>query len=180
MGVHALVGTSKGFFLLSGESSRVSGDVAGRRTGTHPQPDSSMPAAVSWAIESDRVGDDRMLYHTQQPPPRRATHATANPMRVLIGNDDPLYLIGIREALRRSGAEVVACVPVIEDVVRKTKAHRPDLVVFDLDMARLLSAENQIEELRGLRSLEACPAMLILSRLPDVQVALSVVGNEPA
>jgi DNA-binding NarL/FixJ family response regulator len=139
-----------------------------------------MGVSVSWAIESDRMVDDRVVYHPQRPSPRRATHATENSMRVLIGYDDPLYLAGIREALQNTGAKVVACVPVVQDVARKTKAHSPDLVVFDLDMARLLSAENQIKELRGLRSLEPCPAMLILSRLPDVQVAISVLGNKPA
>jgi DNA-binding NarL/FixJ family response regulator len=100
-------------------------------------------------------------------------------MRVLIGNDDPLYLAGIAEALRITGAQVVACVAVVRDVARKTKAHTPDLVVFDLDMARLLSTQNQIEELRGLRALESGPAILILSRRPDAHVALSVLGDRP-
>lgn len=145
----------------------------------HSQPDSSVPAAVSWTLEADRMVDDGVVHHPWQPSSRR-TRAPANSMSVLIGNDDPLYSAGIREALRNTGAEVVACVPAVQDVARRTRAHRPDLVVFDLDMARLLSPENQIKELRGLRSLEPCPAMLILSRLPDVQVAMSVLGNKPA
>lgn len=106
-------------------------------------------------------------------------HSAANAMRVLIGNDDPLYLTGIQEALRITGAVVVARVPAVQDVARKTRAHRPDLVVFDLDMACLMSRDDQIEELRGLRALEPRPALLILSRLPDALVALSVLGDEP-
>ena len=143
------------------------------------QPDSSVPAAVSWTLEADRMVDDSVVHHPWQPS-SRSTRPPANSMRVLIGYDDPLYLAGIREALRNTGAEVVACVPVLQDVARRTRAHSPDLVVFDLDMAGPLSAEDQIKELRGLRSLEPCPAMLILSRLPDVQVAMSVLGNKPA
>jgi DNA-binding NarL/FixJ family response regulator len=131
------------------------------------------------ALKAARVVDHRVVHYRPQPSSSR-TPAPANSMRVLIGNDDPLYLAGICEALRITGAEVVACVPAVQDVARKTRAHSPDLVVFDLDMARLLSPENQIKELRGLRSLEPCPAMLILSRLPDAEVALSVLGNQPA
>jgi AmiR/NasT family two-component response regulator len=84
-----------------------------------------------------------MLHHPQEQALPGATHPAANSMRVLIGNDDPLYLTGICEALRITGAEVVACVPVVQDVARKTRAHHPDLVVFDLDMARLLALRTR-------------------------------------
>lgn len=138
-----------------------------------------MSATVSWTLEAGRMVDDSVVHHPWQPL-SRSTRAPANSMRVLIGNDDPLYLAGISEALHNTGAEVVSCVPAVQDMTRKTKAHNPDLVVFDLDMARLLSPETQIKELRGLRALEPCPAMLILSSAPDVRVAMSVLGNKPA
>lgn len=133
---------------------------------------------MTWTLEPSVVTDHSLGRRTRRPT-LRTEHPAANSMRVLIGNDDPLYLAGIAQALQIAGAEVVACVPAVQDVARKTKAHTPDLVVFDLDMARLLSPENQIEELRGLRALEACPAILILSRLPDAHVALSVLGDKP-
>jgi DNA-binding NarL/FixJ family response regulator len=129
------------------------------------------------AFESHAVAGERVEHLVQ--PRTRGSRWETNSMRVLIGNDDPLYLAGIAEALRITGAHVVACVAAIGDVARKTKAYTPDLVVFDLDMARLLSTESQIEELRGLRALESGPAILILSRRPDAHVALSVLGDRP-
>lgn len=135
-----------------------------------------MRRALTWAFGSDAGA--RVDYRPQEPAPGTARPG-ANSMRVLIGNDDPLYMAGIAEALRVTGAEVVANVPAVHDMARKTRAYLPDLVVFDLEIARLLSAENQIEELRSLRALEACRAILILSRLPDVHVALSVLGDKP-
>ena len=55
-------------------------------------------------------------------------------MRVVIGDDAVLLREGIAQLLERHGFEVVAQAGDGEDVVRKARAHKPDLVLVDIRM----------------------------------------------
>ena len=55
-------------------------------------------------------------------------------MRVVIGEDQALMRTGLTLVLERAGFEIVANAADAEDVVRKTAAHRPDLLVTDIRM----------------------------------------------
>ena len=55
-------------------------------------------------------------------------------MRVVIGEDQALMRTGLTLVLERAGFEIVAIAADAEDVVRKTAAHRPDLLVTDIRM----------------------------------------------
>ena len=55
-------------------------------------------------------------------------------MRVVIGEDQALMRHGLTLVLERAGFEIVANAADAEDVVRKTAAHRPDLLVTDIRM----------------------------------------------
>jgi DNA-binding NarL/FixJ family response regulator len=54
--------------------------------------------------------------------------------RVVIGDDDVLLREGIARLLTEAGFEVVAQAGDAEDLLRKGKAHRPDLLVADINM----------------------------------------------
>jgi DNA-binding NarL/FixJ family response regulator len=56
------------------------------------------------------------------------------PRRVAIGEDDILLREGITRVLSLGGFDVVAEAGDADDLLRKTLAHRPDLVVADINM----------------------------------------------
>jgi DNA-binding NarL/FixJ family response regulator len=56
------------------------------------------------------------------------------PLRVAIGEDDVLLREGIARVLAGAGFEVVAQAGDAEDLLRKGLAHRPDLLVADINM----------------------------------------------
>jgi DNA-binding NarL/FixJ family response regulator len=56
------------------------------------------------------------------------------PLRVAIGEDDVLLREGIARVLAGAGFEVVAQTGDAEDLLRKGLAHRPDLLVADINM----------------------------------------------
>jgi DNA-binding NarL/FixJ family response regulator len=55
-------------------------------------------------------------------------------VRVVIGEDQALMRHGLTLVLERAGFEIVANAADAEEVVRKTAAHRPDLLVTDIRM----------------------------------------------
>jgi DNA-binding NarL/FixJ family response regulator len=57
----------------------------------------------------------------------------SGPLRVVIGEDDFLLREGIARILSESGLEVVAQADA-EDLLRKGLAHRPGVVVADVNM----------------------------------------------
>src|SRR6188474_3001132 len=58
----------------------------------------------------------------------------AAPRRVVIGEDDVLLREGIARVLTMGGFEVVAQAGDAPDLLRKGLAHRPDLLVADINM----------------------------------------------
>src|SRR4051795_4847131 len=60
--------------------------------------------------------------------------ATAPPVRVVVGEDQPLVRAGVVRALEEEGFEVVAVAGDAPDLLRKTRAHKPDVVVTDIQM----------------------------------------------
>jgi DNA-binding NarL/FixJ family response regulator len=54
--------------------------------------------------------------------------------RVVVGEDEPLIREGIVHVLESSGFEVVGVAADAPDLIRKTNAHKPDVVVTDIQM----------------------------------------------
>ena len=81
-------------------------------------------------------------------------------MRVVIGDDAVLLREGIAQLLSRHGFEVVAQAGDGEDVVRKARAHKPDLVLVDIRMPPSHTDE-------GIRA-----ALEIKKELPDIGVVV--------
>lgn len=55
-------------------------------------------------------------------------------VRVVVGEDEPLVREGIVHVLERAGFEVVGVAGDAPDLLRKTNAHKPDVVVTDIEM----------------------------------------------
>jgi DNA-binding NarL/FixJ family response regulator len=81
-------------------------------------------------------------------------------VRALIAEDSVLLREGISRLLAEAGIEVVGQAGDAEELLRKTRAHKPDVVLTDIKMP-----PTQTDE--GLRA-----ALLIRSELPDTGVLL--------
>jgi DNA-binding NarL/FixJ family response regulator len=96
-----------------------------------------------------------------------------------VGSSDPLARIGIAQALREARIDVVAAAGDGPDLLRKARAHHPDLAVVDLDPEPSPDDGDGTEIVRGIRSIDPPVPVLILSRHSDERYVLEVVGDEP-
>lgn len=85
------------------------------------------------------------------------------PVRVVVGEDDVLYREGLRRVLEFGGFEVVAVAATADDVVRKARAHRPDLVVTDVRMPPG-NADDGLRAALEIRRDRPSTAILVLSQ----------------
>lgn len=81
-------------------------------------------------------------------------------MRVVIGEDQALMREGLALLFEQDGAEVVGRAADAEDLVRKARAHRPELLVADIRMPPTETDD-------GLRA-----ALTLRAELPDMAVIL--------
>jgi DNA-binding NarL/FixJ family response regulator len=79
-------------------------------------------------------------------------------MRAVIGEDQALMRAGLALVLEQAGFEIVAVAGDAEDMIRKTSAHRPDLLVADIRMPPTHTDD-------GLRA-----ALQLRARLPGLPV----------
>lgn len=83
-----------------------------------------------------------------------------SPIRVLLVDDDPLVLAGLRLLLRASERiHVVGEVQDGDQVLDAVHAHRPDVVLMDLRMRRM----DGIDATRRVRSLPEPPHVIVLT-----------------
>jgi DNA-binding NarL/FixJ family response regulator len=96
--------------------------------------------------------------------------------RVVIGEDDVLLREGIARLLAEAGFEVVAQAGDADDLLRKALAHRPDVVVADVQMP----PNNEDDGLRAaleLRTRLPDTGVLVLSQFYEEDYALDLIGN---
>ena len=97
-------------------------------------------------------------------------------MRVVIAEDSVLLREGIARLLAEAGIEVVGQAGDAEDLLRKTRAHRPDVAVIDIRMPPgdgnegLVAARQIREELPQI-------GVLILSQYVEEHYALQLLEN---
>jgi DNA-binding NarL/FixJ family response regulator len=100
------------------------------------------------------------------------------PLRVAIGEDDVLLREGIARILADAGVEVVAQSGDADDLLRRTLAHRPDVVVTDVQMP----PDRDDDGLRAameLRRREPGIGVLILSQFCEPSYVMQLVGERP-
>jgi DNA-binding NarL/FixJ family response regulator len=97
-------------------------------------------------------------------------------VRVAIGEDSVLLREGIARILAEAGFEVVAQAGDAEELVRKVRAHKPDVAVIDIRMPPSHSDEG----LRAAREIRAALpeiGILVLSQYVDEHYALALLAD---
>jgi DNA-binding NarL/FixJ family response regulator len=100
----------------------------------------------------------------------------SDPLRIVVGDDQPLILQGIAHVLREAGFDVVATAADAPDLVRKARAHKPNVVVTDIQMP----PDGTDDGLRAAKLIrEELPdvGVLVVSQFLEARYALDLVGD---
>jgi DNA-binding NarL/FixJ family response regulator len=100
----------------------------------------------------------------------------ALPVRVVVGDDEPLTRKGIVSVLQEAGFEVVGEAAEANDLIRKAKAHKPDVVVTDIQMPPG-NADDGLRAAEQIRAAHPDIGVLILSQYLEAHYALKLVGD---
>ena len=101
------------------------------------------------------------------------------PLRVLVAEDQALLRAGLVGILEKCGIEVVAQAADAPDLLRKARAHKPDVVVTDVQMP----PDHTDDGLRAAVQIrEELPAtgVLVLSQFLEESYAVDLVGENAA
>jgi DNA-binding NarL/FixJ family response regulator len=98
------------------------------------------------------------------------------PLRVVVGEDQPLVRAGVVRVLEEDGFEVVAVAADAPDLVRKTRAHKPDVVVTDIQMPPD-STDDGLRAAIEIRATEPDVGVVVLSQFLEDRYALDLVGD---
>ena len=98
------------------------------------------------------------------------------PIRVLVGEDQPLVREGIVRVLEEAGLEVVGVAGDAEDLVRKAGAHHPDVVITDIQMPPDFTDDGLRAALR-IRSSQPDIGVVVLSQFLEDRYVLELVGD---
>jgi DNA-binding NarL/FixJ family response regulator len=100
----------------------------------------------------------------------------ANPVRVVVGEDDVLLREGICRLLAEAGFEVVAQAGDAQDFLRKALAHKPDVAVVDIQMPPG-HGDDGLRAALELRERLPGAGILVLSQYYDDQYARDLIGE---
>jgi DNA-binding NarL/FixJ family response regulator len=101
------------------------------------------------------------------------------PIRVVVGDDDPLYRAGIVHVLRDVSVDVVATASNARDLALQAQEHHPDVAVVDIDMPPSVSDDDRVQVTREIRAIDPQMAVLILSEVADAPYARAALGDHP-
>ena len=99
-------------------------------------------------------------------------------MRVLLGEDDVLMREGIARLLAEAGFEVVGQAGDAEALVRKALAHKPDVVIADVQMPPG-HGDDGLRAALELRKQRPETGVLVLSQYYEEDYALELIGAQP-
>ena len=103
----------------------------------------------------------------------------SQPLRAVLGEDQPFMREGIAAILRKSGIDVIEAVDNAVDLVRAAAEHRPDVVITDLRMPPGLEADG-LRAAQKIRAARPETAVIVLSQFLDASYALDLVGDDPS
>jgi DNA-binding NarL/FixJ family response regulator len=113
------------------------------------------------------------------PPRARCGKVSLISVRVVVGEDQPLVREGIVRVLEEAGHEVVGVAADAPDLIRKARAHKPDLVVTDIQMPPD-STDDGIRAAKAIRDELPDVGVLVLSQFLEARYALDLVGERAA
>ncbi|MCW3033616.1 MAG: two component transcriptional regulator, LuxR family [Solirubrobacterales bacterium] len=104
------------------------------------------------------------------------TAGSGRALRILVADDSVLLREGLVRLLEEGGCDVVAQAGDAEDLLRKVRAHKPDLAVVDVRMP----PDNTDDGLRAaltIRDEQPGTAVLVLSQYIEDQYAIELIGE---
>jgi DNA-binding NarL/FixJ family response regulator len=102
----------------------------------------------------------------------------SRPVRVVVGEDDVLMREGTVRLLAEVGFDVCAQAGDAEEMLRKALAHRPDVVVADVQMPPGRRDDGLVAALE-LRRRRPEIGVLVLSQYYEERYALDLIGDRP-
>jgi DNA-binding NarL/FixJ family response regulator len=102
--------------------------------------------------------------------------ASAARLRILVCDHQPIVREGVAQILRDAGFDVVATASDAFELVRKARAHRPDVVVTDVRLA----PGNDDDGLRAAKTIRrelSETGVLVLTLVLETEYALDLVGD---
>lgn len=116
-------------------------------------------------------------------PDTQATRAVSpetptDALRVLVAEDSVLLREGLVRLLEEGGCEVVAQAGDAPDLLRKARAHKPDIAIIDVRMP----PDNTDDGLRAaltIRAEQPQTGVLVLSQYIEEQYAVELIGQAP-
>ena len=101
------------------------------------------------------------------------------PIRVVVGEDQPIFRDGIVHVLQEEGFEVADTAGDALDLIRKIRAHRPDVVVADIQMPPGMT-DDGLRAVLAARGGQKGLGVLVLSQFLEDRYALDLVtgGSE--
>lgn len=103
----------------------------------------------------------------------------SQPLRAVLGEDQPIVREGIASILRKAGIDVVAAVDNAVDLIAAADEHRPDVVITDIRMPPGLE-DDGLRAGRKIRATRPGTAVIVLSQYLDASYALDLVGDDPS
>jgi DNA-binding NarL/FixJ family response regulator len=97
-------------------------------------------------------------------------------VRVVVGEDDALVREGVVRVLEQAGFEVVGVAGDAPDLLRKTNAHKPDVVVTDIQMPPE-RADDGLRAAMQIRATRPETGVVVLSQFLEDRYALDLVGD---
>jgi DNA-binding NarL/FixJ family response regulator len=101
-----------------------------------------------------------------------------SPIRVVVGEDPALFREGVVHVLRASGFDVVAATADARDLVRKARAHSPDVAVVDIRMPPGFG-DDGLRAAREIHAIEPVIGVLVLSQFLEEGYAVDLLGDRP-
>jgi DNA-binding NarL/FixJ family response regulator len=98
------------------------------------------------------------------------------PLRIVVGDDQPLILHGVAHVLSEAGFEVVATAGDAVDLVRKARSHKPDVVVTDIQMPPD-GTDDGLRAAKLIRDELPDVGVLVLSQFLEARYAIDLVGE---
>ena len=102
-----------------------------------------------------------------------------DPVRVIIADDSVLVREGVTRLLEAAGYEVVGQAADREELMRKTRAHKPDVAIVDIRMPPTRTDEG-LRAAREIREEMPGIGVLVLSAYLEEDYALELVGEDAA
>lgn len=97
-------------------------------------------------------------------------------VRVVVAEDEPIVRAGVVHVLQNAGFEVVGVATDADDLLRKTLAHKPDVVITDIQMPPG-HGDDGLRAARHIRLTQPDVGVLVLSQFLEDRYALELVGD---